>query len=59
MLPFLAPSTFRDSIGKAADQFTDPVTYLEDDSTRLWIRAVSLIDMRAGLLDLDAQIDKS
>jgi phospholipid-binding lipoprotein MlaA len=59
MLPFLGPSTFRDSVGRLADQFTYPVSYLEDDSTRIWIRAVDLLDMRAGLLDLDAQIDKS
>ncbi|HET9864603.1 MAG TPA: VacJ family lipoprotein [Steroidobacteraceae bacterium] len=59
VLPFLGPSTFRDSVGRLADQFTYPVSYLEDDSTRIWIRAVGLVDMRAGLLDLDAQIDKS
>jgi phospholipid-binding lipoprotein MlaA len=59
MLPFLGPSTFRDSTGRLIDQFSYPVSYLEDDSTRLWIRAAGLLDMRAGLLDLDAQIDKS
>src|SRR6185503_8418624 len=36
-----------------------PGTYLEDDSTRYIIRGVSLLDMRAGLLDLDAQIDRA
>jgi phospholipid-binding lipoprotein MlaA len=59
MLPLLGPSTFRDVFGKLADQFTYPLYFLEDDSTRLIIRGVSLLDMRAGLLDLDAQIDKS
>jgi phospholipid-binding lipoprotein MlaA len=59
MLPLLGPSTFRDSFGKLADQFTYPVYYLEDDSTRFIIRGVSLVDMRAGLLDLDEQIDQS
>ena len=57
--PVLGPSTVRDSVGKFADQFTYPVTYLEDDSTRLIIRGVSLLEMRADLLDLDAQIDRS
>jgi phospholipid-binding lipoprotein MlaA len=57
--PVLGPSTARDSIGKLADQFTYPVTYLEDDSTRYILRGVSLLEMRAGLLDLDAQIDRS
>src|SRR5262245_29082257 len=59
MLPLLGPSTFRDTFGKLVDQFTYPVTYLEDDSTRFIIRGVSLLDMRADLLDLDEQIDKS
>jgi phospholipid-binding lipoprotein MlaA len=57
--PVLGPSTMRDSLGKLVDQFTYPVTYLEDDSTRYIIRGVSLLDMRAGLLDLDAQLDRS
>jgi len=59
VLPFLGPSTTRDTFGKLVDQFTYPVTYLEDDSTRIIIRAVSLVDTRAELLDLDAQIDRS
>jgi phospholipid-binding lipoprotein MlaA len=59
VLPFLGPSTARDTFGKLADQFTYPVTYLEDDSTRIWIRLVSLLDTRAELLDLDEQIDRS
>jgi phospholipid-binding lipoprotein MlaA len=59
VLPFLGPSTTRDTLGKLVDQFTYPVTYLEDDSTRIWIRLVSLLDTRAELLDLDAQIDRS
>lgn len=59
VLPFLGPSTTRDTFGKLVDQFTYPVTYLEDDSTRIIIRAVSLVDTRAELLDLDEQIDRS
>jgi len=59
MLPLLGPSTFRDTFGKLADQFTYPVYWLEDDSTRLIIRGVSLLDMRADLLDLDEQLEQS
>jgi phospholipid-binding lipoprotein MlaA len=59
MLPLLGPSTVRDSFGRLADQYTHPVNYLEDDSTRYLIRAVDVLDMRAGLLDLDAQLEKS
>ncbi len=59
MLPLLGPSTVRDSFARIPDQFTHPVNYLEDDSTRYLIRAVDVLDLRAGLLDLDAQLEKS
>lgn len=59
VLPFLGPSTTRDTFTRLADQYTYPVTYLGDESTRYIIRGVSLLDMRAGLLDLDEQIDRS
>jgi phospholipid-binding lipoprotein MlaA len=59
MLPFLGPSTVRDTFARIPDQYTYPVNYLEDDSTRLMIRAVDFIDLRADLLDLDAQIERS
>ena len=59
MLPMLGPSTVRDGFARIPDQFTDPVNYLEDDSTRYIIRAVDLLDLRAGLLDLDAQLERS
>jgi phospholipid-binding lipoprotein MlaA len=59
MLPFLGPSTVRDTFARFPDQFTYPVNYLEDDSTRYIIRGVEFVDLRAGLLDLDAQIERS
>jgi phospholipid-binding lipoprotein MlaA len=59
MLPVLGPSTTRDIFGRLVDQFTYPVTYLEDDSTRYIIRGVSLLDTRADLLDLDPQLDRA
>jgi phospholipid-binding lipoprotein MlaA len=59
MLPFLGPSTMRDALARFPDQYTYPVNYLEDDSTRYLIRAVDLVDLRASLLDLDAQIDRA
>jgi phospholipid-binding lipoprotein MlaA len=57
MLPLLGPTTTRDLFGRLIDQFTYPVTYLEDESTRYIIRGVSLLDTRADLLDLDPQLD--
>lgn len=59
MLPILGPSTVRDSIARIPDQFTDPVMYLEDDSTRYILNGVSFLDLRAGLLELDGQIESS
>ena len=59
MLPFLGPSTVRDTFGRLPDQFTYPVNYLADPNTRYIIRAVSFLDLRAGLLDLDAQLERS
>lgn len=59
MLPILGPSTVRDTFSRIPDQFTSPVNYLEDDSTRFIIRAVDFLDLRAGLLDLDAQLERS
>jgi phospholipid-binding lipoprotein MlaA len=59
VLPFLGPSTTRDTFTRLVDQYTYPVTYLGDESTRYIIRGVSLLDMRAGLLDLDEQIERS
>jgi phospholipid-binding lipoprotein MlaA len=59
MLPILGPSTVRDTFGRIPDQFTNPLNYLEDDSTRYLIRGVDFLDLRAGLLDLDDQIERS
>jgi phospholipid-binding lipoprotein MlaA len=59
VLPLLGPSTTRDTFSRLVDQFTYPVTYLGDESTRYMIRAVDLLDGRASLLDLDEQIDRS
>jgi phospholipid-binding lipoprotein MlaA len=59
VLPILGPSSARDAFSRAADTFMEPVWYLEDDSTRYLIRLVDLLDQRAGLLELDAQLERS
>lgn len=59
MLPILGPSTVRDTFARLPDQFTYPVNYLEDDSTRYILRGVEFLDLRADLLSLDPQIEKS
>lgn len=59
MLPILGPSTLRDTFGRIPDQFTDPVSYLEDDTTAYIIRALDVLDLRADLLSLDEQLARS
>lgn len=60
MLPFLGPSTVRDTVGLVGDQFTDPKYYLAKD---FWVKAgltvASLIDTRAGLLGTDEVLARS
>jgi len=59
MLPILGPTNVRDGLARIPDQFTYPVNYLKDDKTVYIIRAVDFLDLRAGLLDLDAQLERS
>ena len=61
VLPLLGPSDARDVVGKVADVFADPFTYiLEDDEPLLWTRyGVNVIDTREQLLDITDDIDAS
>lgn len=53
-LPFLGPSTVRDGFGSVGDLSLSPLTYAKHDKTRLSLQALRIIDLRAGLLPLDA-----
>ncbi len=57
VIPFLGPSTLRDAPAKAVDHYLDPITYVEDDTIRYSLRAVDLIDLRAGLLATEETIE--
>jgi phospholipid-binding lipoprotein MlaA len=59
MLPLLGPSSVRDAFGRGVDQFTYPVNYLEDDSTRYIIHGVDLLALRASLLDFEEQLNRT
>lgn len=50
VLPFLGPSTVRDTAGLPVDWYTDPVTYVDHDVTRWSIRFIDLVQTRASLL---------
>lgn len=56
VLPFFGPSTLRDTTGLPADIAAYPVTYVEDDTVRISLTALDLIDTRAGLLDQEELI---
>jgi phospholipid-binding lipoprotein MlaA len=59
MVPLFGPTTVRDFAARVPDTFTDPSHYLEDDSTRYILTGLEIIDLRAGLLSLDDQLDQS
>ncbi|RTR05232.1 MlaA family lipoprotein [Halomonas nitroreducens] len=56
VLPLLGPSTVRDTAGLPVDSYTYPLTYVEEDKVRLSLRALDVIDTRAGLLDQERLI---
>ena len=55
MLPVLGPSTFRDGIGRVADNFSRPQKYILDDHDRLYYgeQLWRGIDVRSQLLDVE------
>lgn len=56
VLPLLGPSTLRDTTGLPADMTSYPVYYVDDDTVRISLTALNLIDVRAGLLDQEELI---
>jgi phospholipid-binding lipoprotein MlaA len=59
VLPLLGPSSGRDAVGLVGDYFTDPVTYIEDDSVRWGLRGLNLIDTRADLLSASRVLEQA
>jgi len=59
VLPFLGPSTLRDSIGLAGDIAVNPLIYL-DNETLLWgLVGLGYVDKRAGLLTAGEIVDEA
>lgn len=56
VLPLLGPSTLRDGFGKPVDFYTSPTAYIDHVPTANTVRALSLVDTRAGLLELEKSI---
>lgn len=53
VLPVLGPSTGRDTVGRVAGMFANPLFYIEDDETRYGLLGLNTIDTRARLLKAD------
>lgn len=51
VLPFLGPSSLRDTVGWVGDVYTWPVTYLEPDSHRNAVIGLRFVGARADLLE--------
>lgn len=56
VLPFLGPSTVRDTASLTVDWSTDVLSYTDDVSSRNSLRALDIIDTRAGLLTAEELI---
>lgn len=59
VLPVLGPSSGRDAIGVVVDWFTDPVTYVQDDTVRWSLRGLDLVETRASLLNASRVVDQA
>ncbi|XOV82016.1 MAG: VacJ family lipoprotein [bacterium] len=53
MLPFLGPSSVRDTFGFVVDGFMNPIRFVKPAETRAAVTALYVIDLRAALLGVD------
>ncbi|MBZ9560406.1 MULTISPECIES: VacJ family lipoprotein [unclassified Modicisalibacter] len=56
VLPVLGGRTLRHAGGLPADWYADPVSHVEEDSTRYGIRALDVVNYRASVLDQEKLI---
>jgi phospholipid-binding lipoprotein MlaA len=56
VLPFLGPSTVRDSFALPVEWYTDPVVYISHTRTRNQAVGVGIVNDRANLMDLEKHI---
>lgn len=56
VLPILGPSTLRDSIALPGDWYSDPRAYIDHVRTKNAVLGITILDTRAGLLDLENHI---
>lgn len=51
VLPFFGPSTLRDTVGTGVDSLLNPVGYLLDSETRMYLKASEIVVKREAALD--------
>lgn len=56
VLPFLGPSTMTDTVAMPADWFMDPLSYVENNEVRYGVKALDIVQTRAGLLEAEKLI---
>lgn len=59
VVPLFGPTTLRDGFGSIADDFAEPRSYLEDDSTRWTLWAAGNFEKRVRLLDADSVLERT
>jgi phospholipid-binding lipoprotein MlaA len=59
VVPLFGPTTLRDGLGSIADDFAEPRSYLEDDSTRWGLWAGGNFEKRVRLLDTDGVLGRT
>ncbi|HIP53776.1 MAG TPA: VacJ family lipoprotein [Chromatiales bacterium] len=59
VLPILGPSNVRDTVGLVGDAVTNPVSYVEDDSSRIGLILLRGIDQRADLLSATKVLEEA
>lgn len=56
VLPFLGPSTLSDAPAIPVNWYTSPLAYIEPDRDRYIVSAVDLVQVRAGLLEVEDMV---
>lgn len=59
VLPFIGPSSGRGTIGVVVDWFTNPVSHIEEDSTRWQLTGLDVVDTRADLMNASKVLDQA
>ncbi len=53
VLPFFGSSNVRDGLGLIPDYYMNPVSYVEDDSARISLQILRVIDIRSELMEVE------